>query len=185
MNFYTPNEYTQAQLELLDNDEVVYPYSDEYAIYLGKKHQYELTRKYFEERGINLEKEESLGTGANRVQIFLTYLRIKFYNYMYSHSKSPRRVINYMIAKRGINGFEMYEYREDFLEAMFLEGEYLLKNGDISQFNGVDIDTMQNMNIDVIKSQDRDFSLDAKRKLVQLGLNFYGQYRFIIQDEEW
>lgn len=184
MTFYEPTIYTQADLDLLDNDEVVYPYTDEYATYLGRYHQYELTRKYFEERGISLEKELS-GSSPTKIQEFLSYLRIKFYNYIYSHSKSQRKLINYMIARRGISGFDMYEYRNDFLEAMFMEGEYLLKNGDISQFSGVDIDTMQNMSIDVIKNQDRDFSLDAKRKLVQLGLNFYGQYRFLIEDENW
>ena len=46
------------------------------------------------------------------------------------------------------------------------------KNGDISQFNGVDIDTMQNMSIDVIKNQDRDFSLDAKKKTCATWLKF-------------
>lgn len=184
MTFYEPTIYTQADLALLDNDEVVYPYSDEYATYLGKYHQYELTRNYFEEKGVSLEKEIP-GTSPTKIQEFLAFLRIKFYNYIYSHSKSLRKQINYMIAKRGISGFEMYEYRDEFLEAMFMEGEYLLKNGDISQFNGVDIDTMQNMSIDVIKNQDRDFSLDAKRKLVQLGLNFYGQYKFLIEDENW
>ena len=184
MTFYTPTIYTQAQLQLMDNDEVVYPYSDEYAVYLGEHHQYELTRKYFEQRGIDLESKIA-GSDTTRVQNFLSFLRVKFYNYIYSHSKSPRKVVNYMIAKRGILGFDMYEYRQELLEAMFLEGEYLLNNGDISQFNGVDIDTMQNMSIDVIRNQDRDFSLDAKRKLVQLGLNFYGQYKFAIEDENW
>lgn len=184
MRFFNPPIYTQAQLDLLENEEVLYPYSDEYAVYLGKKHQYELTRAYFEERGHNLETEIA-GNNPEKIKNFLTYLRIKFYNYIYSHSKSTRQQINFLIAKRGIRGFDMYEYRQEFLEAMYLQGVYLLINGDISQVSGVDLDTMQNMSIDVIKNQDRDFSLDAKRKLVQLGLNYYGMYRFVPQGNDW
>lgn len=184
MRFYEAPKYTQAQLELLDNDEIMYPYSDEYAVYLGKHHQYELTRAYFEERGHNLEVEIP-GNNPEKIANFLRYLRIKFYNYIYSHNKSTRSQINYMIAKRGIRGFDMYEYRQEFLEAMYLQGVYLLINGDISQVSGVDLDTMQNMSIDVIKYQDRDFSLDAKRKLVQLGLNYYGSYKFVPQGNDW
>ena len=72
MTFYEPTIYTQADLALLDNDEVVYPYSDEYATYLGRYHQYELTRKYFEERGISLEKELS-GSSPTKIQEFLSW----------------------------------------------------------------------------------------------------------------
>ena len=43
---------------------------------------------------------------------------------------------------------------------MFIwQGVYLLINGDISQVSGVDLDTMQNMSIDVIKKSKIDFSI--------------------------
>lgn len=184
MNFYNAPQYTQSQLALLDNDEVVYPYSDEYAVYLGNKHQYELTRAYFEERGHILEIEVD-GTNPDKIKNFLSYVRIKTYNYIYSHSKSTRAQINFMIAKRGINGFDMYEYRQEFLEAMFLQGIYMLNNGDISQVSGVDLDTMQNMSIDVIKYQERDYSKDALMKLTQLGLKYFGRYCFMPQGTDW
>ena len=36
-----------------------------------------------------------------------------------------------------------------------------LDNGDISSISGVDFDTMQNMSIDVMRNQERDFHKDA------------------------
>ena len=90
-----------------------------------------------------------------------------------------------MIAKRGLYGFSPYEYRQAFLEAMFIEGEYLLDNGDISGVSGVDLDTMQNMSDDVIRHQERDMHKDAIELLKTLGLRYFGRYRFIPQGNDW
>ena len=90
-----------------------------------------------------------------------------------------------MIAKRGIHGYTPYEYRQSFLEAMFIEGEYLLDNGDISSISGVDFDTMQNMSIDVMRNQERDFHKDAVEMLKTLGLRYFGRYKFIPQGKDW
>lgn len=184
MNFYIPAVYTQSQLALLNEEDIVFPYSDEYMVYLGDKHQYQLTRKAFEEMGYNLEVKLP-GSNPDKINNFLKGLRVKVYNHIYGNSKTPRNKLNYMIAKRGIIGFTLYEYREEFKEAMLIQGIYALENGDISMVSGVDIDTMQNMSIDVIKYQERDFAKDAKKKLIQLGLNYYGSYHFIIKDERW
>ena len=79
----------------------------------------------------------------------------------------------------------MYKHNQSFLEAMFIEGCYLLDNGDISTVSGVDLDTMQNMSEDVMRNQNRDFHKDIKHLLSQLGLNFYGKYSFIPQGNDW
>ena len=176
--------YTEEQLEQLDEKEVKFPFSDKDATYIGLDHQYELTSKYFQERGRNLEVEIS-GNQPDKVKLFLTTLRRKFYSRIYNTNKSTRRQINYMIAKRGIHGYTPYEYRQAFLEAMFIEGEYLLDNGDISSIAGVDFDTMQNMSVDVMRNQERDFHKDAVEMLKTLGLRFYGRYSFIPQGEDW
>lgn len=184
MKAYVAPKYSKEQLELLDESEVSFPFSDDDAVYIGIDHQYQLTAKYFAENGYILEKELE-GNNTDRVEQFLKYLRKKFYAYIYSHSKSTRRQINYLIAKRGLHGFSLYEYRQAFLYAMFLEGEYLLKNGDLSAISGVDLDTMQNMSKDVVRGQDRDMHPMAIQELKQLGLNYFGNYRFIPQGEDW
>ena len=68
---------------------------------------------------------------------------------------------------------------------MFIEGEYLLDNGDISSVSGIDLDTMQNMSEDVVRRQERDFHKDALDMLKTLGLRFYGKYDFIPQGNDW
>lgn len=184
MKIYTAPFYTQEQLEQLDEAQVHFPFSDKDATYVGLDHQYELTSKYFQERGVNLEVLIS-GNEPDKVANFLKDLRRKFYTRIYNTNKSTRRQINFMIAKRGIYGYSQYEYRQAFLEAMFIEGQYLLDNGDIASISGVDFDTMQNMSVDVMRNQERDFHKDAVELLKTLGLRFYGKYRFIPQGEDW
>lgn len=184
MNIYQAPFYTREQLGLLDEKEIHFPFSDDDAVYIGLDHQYELTSKYFQERGRNLETEIS-GNQPDKVKLFLTTLRRKFYSRIYNTNKSTRQQINYMIAKRGICGYTPYEYRQAFLEAMFIEGEYLLDNGDISSIAGVDFDTMQNMSADVMRNQERDFHKDAIEMLKTLGLRYFGRYKFIPQGKDW
>lgn len=184
MNIYQAPFYTKEQLALLDENSIHFPFSDDDATYVGLYHQYELTSKYFQERGRNLEIEIS-GNNPDKVKLFLETLRRKFYARIYNTNKSTRQQINYMIAKRGIRGYTPFEYRQAFLEAMFIEGGYLLDNGDISSIAGVDFDTMQNMSADVIRNQERDFHKDAVEMLKTLGLRFYGRYKFIPQGKDW
>ena len=180
MKFYKPQTYTETQLRELDEKDIKFPFNDKDAIYDGMKHQYTLTAEYFTERGRNLLVEID-SNNPEKVKHFLQYLTMKVYTYIYTHSKSPRNVLNYIIAKRGITGYSPYEYRQAFLDAMFLEGCYLLDNGDISQITGIDIETMQNMSVDVVRRQDRDWNKDAINILRQLGLNYYGKYNIIAQ----
>jgi hypothetical protein len=184
MNIYQAPFYTKEQLALLDEKEIKFPFSDDDATYVGIDHQYELTSKYFQERGRNLEIEIS-GNDPDKVKHFLKDLRRKVYSRIYNTNKSTRQQLNYMIAKRGIHGYTPYEYRQAFLEAMFIEGEYLLDNGDILSIAGVDFDTMQNMSADVMRNQERDFHKDAIEMLKTLGLRFYGRYKFIPQGKDW
>lgn len=184
MNSYKAPFYTKSQLEILDESAIQFPFSDDDATYIGLDHQYELTSKYFQERGRNLQVELE-GNDPEKVKHFLHYLRLKFYTRIYTHNKSTRRQLNYLIAKRGLRGYDKHEYRQTFLEGMFLEGCYLLDNGDISNVAGVDLDTMQNMSADVVRNQDRDFHKDAIGILKQLGLEYYGKYNFIPQGNDW
>ena len=184
MEIYEAPFYTKEELAQLDEKEIHFPFSDDDAKYVGIDHQYELTSKYFQERGRNLEVEIT-GTQPDKVKLFLTALRRKFYTKIYNTNKSSREQLNFMIAKRGILGYTPFEYRQAFLEAMFIEGEYLLDNGDISSIAGVDFDTMQNMSADVMRNQERDFHRDAIEMLKTLGLRYFGRYKFIPQGKDW
>lgn len=184
MKIYEAPYYTEEELLELDEQDIHFPFSDKDATYIGIDHQYELTSKYFEERGRNLELEIS-GNQPDKVKLFLSALRRKFYSRIYNTNKSTREQLNFMIAKKGILGYTPYSYRKAFLEAMFIEGEYLLDNGDIASIAGVDFDTMQNMSADVMRNQERDFHKDAIEMLKTLGLRYFGRYRFIPQGKDW
>lgn len=186
MGIYIAPRYTRDQVYALAPDKLTFPYSTDFdAVYDGLRHQYRLTKAYFTERGINLDKEPQFKNNPDLINKFLQEVSTKVYNWVYRHSKSNRRQINYMIAKRGLLTFPIFEYRQAFLEAMFLEGEYLLENGDISKVTGVDLDTMQNMSADVIRNQDRDMSKEAIGILNELGLCYYGRYRFFPVGNDW
>lgn len=184
MNNYTAPYYDRATLSLLNEKDIHYPFSNEEATYIGLDQQYELTSNYFYERGVNLQNEIE-GDDPEKVKHFLRMLRLKVYTYIYNHNKSTRQQLNYMIAVRGLKTYPIYEYRQSFLEAMFIEGCYLLANGDISISTGVDFDTMQNMSADVMRNQDRDMHKDCIGILKTLGLKYYKRYEFIPQGKEW
>lgn len=186
MDFFNAKTYTQQDLIELKESEIQFPFNDNDATYNGFTHQYSLTDKYFIERGRNL-LEEIDSNDPEKVKHFLQYLTMKVYTYIYTHNKTPRNTLNYIIAKRGISGFTKYEYRQAFLDAMFLEGCYLLDNGDLSQLAGVDLDSMQNFSVDVMRHQARDWNKDAIGILTQLGLNYYGKYNIIPRGigKEW
>ena len=46
--------YTKEQIDIMGEDLLHYPFSDDDAVYIGLDHQYELTSKYFQERGRKL-----------------------------------------------------------------------------------------------------------------------------------
>ena len=184
MATYIAPYYTEEEIEELGEENLHYPYSDKDATYKGLEHQYELTSKYFEERGRNLEIEIE-GNSPDKVNNFLAYLRKKVYLKIYSQNQTSRRTMNFIIAKRGIYGYTPFEYRQAFLEMMFLEGEYLLDNGDISSVAGIDLDTMQNMSEDVMRNQERDFHKDCISAMKSLGLRYFGRYRIIPQGKDW
>lgn len=172
--------YTQAQLSLLAPNQIPYPYSDEFMVYDEMKHQYRLTRKAFEERGINLQSKLP-GNNPDKINNFLHGLQLKVYAHIYNMGKSTKNQLDFLIAKRGLRTMDMAEYRDTFKDMMLLEGEYLLDNGDITSVSGVDLDTMQNMSIDVIRNQDRDWNKDALNLCNMLGLHYAKRYDFYPQ----
>lgn len=172
--------YTKSQIEQIGTENLSYPYSDDYMVYDGLKHQYRPTRKLFEERGRNLLTDIQ-GNDPDKINAFLHLVQIKVYTHIYNSNKSTPNQLNFLIAKRGLRTMDMDDYRQTFMDMMFIEGCYLLDNGDISSISGVDLDIMQNISVDVMRHQDRDWSKDAIGLLTVLGLNYYKRYDFFPQ----
>ena len=99
-DFYEAPTYTMEQLQQLDENQVHFPFSDEDAVYNGVYHQYELTEKYFIERGRNLQLEVT-GNAPDKVKHFLSYLRRKVYNKIYTTNKKHTQPNELYDSKKG------------------------------------------------------------------------------------
>jgi hypothetical protein len=178
MRFYEAPRYTREALAGMPDADVRYPFTDEYAQYIGSDHQYELKKAYFAENGISLDSR--FKDSPDDINAFLKMLRKKVYGYLYAATLTPRAAVNYKIAKGLARGASPWEFREDFLYLMLLEGEYLLNNGDIGEVGGVDFAIMQNMSVDVMRRENRDFSLMCGRVIKSLNLDYAGYNGYII-----
>lgn len=187
MTTFQATFYTDGQLESLEIKDLVFPYSDSYMTYDGKKHQYVLQEKAISEVD-NSWKKYLTDKTANGLNTFLKLVSLKFYNYAYTHSKSNNMKINYLIAKRGLKSYpNMYEYRNAIKDAMVDLAFYLLHNGDLAQVSGVDLESMTSMSIETMRYEERDYPQRYKQTMVDLGLAYYGRYLFLETGcgEEW
>ena len=69
MKIYNAPFYTESALEELSEEQVHFPFSDKDATYDGLFHQYQLTEKYFGERGVSLH-EKIDGSDPEKVKHF-------------------------------------------------------------------------------------------------------------------
>lgn len=187
MTIFEAPYYTQTQIEEMELHEMSFPYNDDYMKYVGIDHQYELKETALNELD-NTWKTKLTDKSPNGVRNFLTLVRKKFYSYAYTHSKSSNLQINYLIAKRGIRLYpNMYEYRHQIKDVMLELAIYLLNNGDLSSISGVDIESMTSLSIDTIRYEERDYPQRFKQRMLDLGLAYYGVYRFIANGcgKEW
>ena len=187
MRFYTPNYYDEAQIDMMDISDFVFPFNDDYMDYDGRTHHYILKEKALDVVDSNWKKRLT-DKSPNGVRNLLIATSIKFYNYAYQHSRSNNNQINYLIAKRGLKSYpNMFEYREAIKNAMVDLAFYLLDNGDLSRISGVDLESMTSMSIDTIRYEERDYPQRFRQTMSDLGLAYYGRYTFIPRGvgEEW
>lgn len=182
-------DYTQEQIDSLDITEMQFPYNDEEMVYDGKTHTYIPTEKAFLKRGVNI-REMLKERNEEDVEDFLKYVSFKFYLYAIRKCRlSGELVIKYLVAKRGIkrNYLNLYEYRNAVVGAMVYLGEYLATNGDLSQISGVDLTENVSLDISTLRNEERDYPNGFREIMTSLGLNYVGQYRFIMEElgKEW
>ena len=187
MNYFNSPNYTETQLQQMDLKDIVFPFSDEYMYYDGKRHQYIIKEKALDEID-NSWKKKLTDKTPNGVKNFLLATSLKFYTYAYQHSRSTNNQINYLIAKRGLKSYpNMMEYRQAIINAMVDLAFYLNDNGDLSRVSGVDLESMTSMSIDTIRYEERDYPQRFKQTMSDLGLAYFGRYSFMVTGvgEEW
>lgn len=179
MTFYTPNYYTESQILEMDLKDFVFPFNDDYMNYDGRTHHYILTEKALDVVDSNWKTRYN-DKSPNAVRNLLMATSLKFYTYAYQHSRSNNNQINYLIAKRGLKSYpNMFEYREAIKNAMVDLAFYLIDNGDLSRISGVDFESMTSLSIDTIRYEERDYPNRFRQTMLDLGLAYYGRYKFI------
>ncbi len=187
MTYFNAPNYSQTQLQEMDLKDIVFPFSDDYMYYDGKRHQYILKERALDEID-NSWKKHLTDKTPNGVKNFLISASLKFYTYAYTHSRSNNNQINYLIAKRGLKSYpNMMEYRNDICSAIVNLAFYMLVNGDLAMISGVDFESMTSISIETIRYEERDYPQRYKQIMSDLGLAYYGRYTFIPRGvgEEW
>lgn len=176
-------KYTDAQLENLEVEDLVFPYSDSELEYDGLTHTYVPTIKAFNKRGCNIV-EELKERGISDVGSFMKQVSFKFYLYAFKKGAINGELkIKYIVAKLGVprNYGNMYEYRNALISAMVYLGEYLAVNGDLSQISGVDLNENISVDIRTLRFEERDYPNGFKQLMASLGLCYVGTLNFIVK----
>lgn len=141
------------------------PKSDNHLIYDASVHRYKLT-----EIGVLQRLNRNLGDvladngGAydprNEPNIVLDRISRQIYGFIYSHTAAPLRREREMALNPS--------YRAPLMEAMEEQLIYILTNGDLSAFNGVNLDT--GMTVDYDRMRRAEIAPMARDILTRWGL---------------
>lgn len=114
---------------------MAYPYDDEYLIYDYENHRYILTeRACLDKLNTNLGERLNVGGSANKeraINSFLDEISDLVYSQIYDYS-NQWQIQEYQIAK-------MPSARNVIMRAMLKQVDYVLLNGFINQYGGVDL----------------------------------------------
>ena len=164
---------------------MTYPFDDEYMRYDYDEHRYILTeRAVLDKNNINLTERLNYGGDANReriADIFLDEVSEIVYNEIYNYSSQPA-IPEYQIAK-------IPSARNAIMRAMLKQVDYVLVNGFLNQYGGVDFKKGAKME----NVADRYLAPLAKsiltRPLIEtkVPLMYAGKYTIIFEPhyEEW
>lgn len=141
------------------------PYSNDHLAYDASVHRYKLT-----ELGVLQRLNRNLGDvladngGAsdprNEPNIVLDRISRQIYGFIYSHTAAPMRREREMALNPA--------YRAPLMEAMEEQLIYVMTNGDLSAFNGVNLDT--GMTVDLDRMRLAEIAPIARDILTRCGL---------------
>lgn len=164
---------------------MTYPFNDEYMRYDYDEHRYILTqRAVLDKNNINLMERLNYGGDVNRervADIFLDEISELVYSEIYNYSSQPA-IPEYQIAKTP-------SARNAIMKAMLKQVDYVLVNGFINQYGGVDFKKGTKME----STADRYLAPLSKNILTRplaetkVPLMYAGKYSVIFEPhyEEW
>ena len=181
---FKATRYTDTQIEDLEAEDMVFPYSDSLLEYDGLTHTYIPTIKAFSSKGVDIVSELK-ERGISDVGSFMKQVSFKFYQYAFKKGAVNGELkIKYIVAKLGVpkNYSNMFEYRSAIVSAMVQLGEYMAINGDLSQISGVDLNENVSVDINTLRFEERDYPNGFRQTMGSLGLCYVGEHRFLIQN---
>lgn len=114
---------------------MIYPYDDEYLVYDYDEHRYILTEKaVLDKNNISLIERLNFGGAVNQAvqpQVFLDEISDVVYGEIYDYSSQPA-IQEKQIAK-------CPSARRRIMKAMLKQVDYVLVNGLLAQYSGVDV----------------------------------------------
>jgi hypothetical protein len=151
----------------------VSPIDDVNMVYDYNRHKYFITQQYMlDEYGVNLTLrlyDPELGESTNAPDIFLRKVSNYFYEMIYAHSMN-RNLTEYLLAKT-------IEYREKIKFCLGELANYILDNGLIGEFAGVNFDKSSIMDIKETRNE-RLFPVVVMWLLRSSGLLYLGQLNY-------
>lgn len=141
------------------------PYSDNYLTYDAAVHRYKLTEKGVLQRlnrnlGDRLADNGGASDHRNEPSIVLDRISRQIYGYIYSQTAAPMRREREVALNPS--------YRVPLMEAMEEQLIYVMTNGDLSAFNGVNLDT--GMTVDPDRMRRAEIAPMARDILTRCGL---------------
>ena len=171
---YKAPEYTEDEIEAMQEDEMSFPYTDKYMRYDSVKRQYIPTEELLVKHGVDFNKY--LLNDPVKVAEELEYISDQIYTYIAKRSGSNSNVLKWIIAKGVRRGMTPFRFRTAFEEAMWKQAIFYLNNGDPTKNTGLDLEQKQWLNKDVLENEDRQIDPRVKVLLMNLGLTWLGSY---------
>lgn len=138
---------------------MTYPYSDEEMVYNYEEHRYVITKEYvFNKTGIDLDRVLNPGytsTPQKLSEQVLDEISSEIYNWVYEHNQN-NLYQEFVMAKSP-------DFRVYLKRALLEQVLYVLRNGDLLQYSGVNLKTGQV--IDPKLLTERSIAINAKREL--------------------
>lgn len=183
--------YTEENLDAIDEQELIFPYSDIYMKYDSLKRQYIPTEELLIKHGIDIGAFLA-STGENTPQNVnneLEYISDQIYTYCDKNSGSNIDTLKWIIAKGMKLGMKPYRFRLLFQEILWKQARFYVNNDDPSKSIGLDIEQKQYLGKGVLYNEDRHIDPKVKVLLMDLGLVWTGsydrQFRGYVLGDDW
>lgn len=155
-------------------ENVKYPCSTNYMVYNPLTHRYYLTAEALINFGIDAERDY-LSDAPNKLTAFVEEITDDVYGVVMRLAPFNYRYMCYLIASgRALHFPDRYAARKQFERALLYQAGYRIKNIDVREVNGIDLENNNNIYFKQLRRELRHVSPKTLDILQGLGLLFNG-----------